>query len=49
MVPFDQREGVIWFNGEFVPGNQWVSPEHPYFQKSVPVLNTLSRSASLRP
>jgi peptide/nickel transport system substrate-binding protein len=27
----------VVFNGEFVPGNQWVSPEHPYFQKSVPV------------
>src|SRR5262249_45243337 len=24
-------------NGEFVPSNQWVSPEHPYFQKSFPV------------
>jgi peptide/nickel transport system substrate-binding protein len=27
----------VVFNGEFVPGNQWVSPEHPYFQKSFPV------------
>jgi peptide/nickel transport system substrate-binding protein len=25
------------FNGEFVPGNQWVSPENPYYQKSFPV------------
>ena len=25
------------FNGEFVPGNQWVSPEHPYYQKAFPV------------
>ncbi len=27
----------VVFDGEFVPGNQWVSPEHPYFQKSFPV------------
>ena len=27
----------VVFNGEFMPGNQWVSPEHPYFQKSFPV------------
>src|SRR2546421_7566314 len=27
----------VVFNGEFVPGNQWVSPEHPYFQQSFPV------------
>jgi peptide/nickel transport system substrate-binding protein len=27
----------VVFNGEFVPGNQWVSPEHPYYQKSFPV------------
>ncbi len=27
----------VVFNGEFVPGNQWVNPEHPYFQKSFPV------------
>ena len=25
------------FNGEFVPGNQWVNPEHPYYQKAFPV------------
>lgn len=25
------------FNGEFTPGNQWVSPEHPYYQKAFPV------------
>src|SRR6516164_8801257 len=33
------REAVnqVVFNGEFVPGNQWVSPEHPYYQKSFPV------------
>ena len=27
----------VVFNGEFAPGNQWVSPEHPYYQKSFPV------------
>ncbi len=27
----------VVFNGEFVPGNQWVSPENPYFQKRFPV------------
>lgn len=27
----------VVFNGEFVAGNQWVSPEHPYFQKKFPV------------
>jgi peptide/nickel transport system substrate-binding protein len=27
----------VVFNGEFMPGNQWVSPEHPFFQKSFPV------------
>jgi peptide/nickel transport system substrate-binding protein len=27
----------VVFNGEFVPGNQWVNPEHPYFQKDFPV------------
>ncbi|HZR72929.1 ABC transporter substrate-binding protein [Bradyrhizobium sp.] len=27
----------VVFNGEFVPGNQWVSPEHPYYQKTFPV------------
>src|SRR5947208_1347846 len=33
------REAVtqVVFNGEFVPGNQWVSPEHPYYQKTFPV------------
>src|SRR5581483_5436521 len=25
------------FNGEFVPGNQWVSPEHPFYQKAFPI------------
>ena len=27
----------VVFNGEFVPGNQWVSPENSYYQKSLPV------------
>src|ERR1700756_809530 len=27
----------VVFNGEFTPGNQWVSPEHPYYQKSFPI------------
>ena len=26
----------VVFNGEFVPGNQWVSPDNPYYQKSIP-------------
>jgi peptide/nickel transport system substrate-binding protein len=29
----------VVFNGEFTPGNQWVSPEHPYYQKTLPVPN----------
>jgi peptide/nickel transport system substrate-binding protein len=33
------REAVnqVVFNGEFTPGNQWVSPEHPFYQKAFPV------------
>jgi peptide/nickel transport system substrate-binding protein len=27
----------VVFNGEFVPGNQWVNPQHPYYQKSFAV------------
>jgi peptide/nickel transport system substrate-binding protein len=27
----------VVFNGEFKPGNQWISPEHPYFQSTLPV------------
>jgi peptide/nickel transport system substrate-binding protein len=27
----------VVFNGEFVPGNQWVSPENFYYQQSLPV------------
>jgi peptide/nickel transport system substrate-binding protein len=33
------REAInqVVFNGEFTPGNQWVSPQHPYYQKAFPV------------
>jgi len=27
----------VVFNGEFTPGNQWVSPANPYYQQSLPV------------
>jgi peptide/nickel transport system substrate-binding protein len=27
----------VVFNGEFTPGNQWVSPTHPYYQKTFPI------------
>jgi peptide/nickel transport system substrate-binding protein len=27
----------VVFNGEFVPGNQWISPQHPYYQQAFPV------------
>ncbi len=27
----------VVFNGEFRPGNQWISPDHPYYQKAFPV------------
>jgi peptide/nickel transport system substrate-binding protein len=27
----------VVFNGEFLPGNQWVSPENAYYQKDLPV------------
>ena len=27
----------VVFNGEFTPGNQWVSPENPYYQQAYPV------------
>jgi peptide/nickel transport system substrate-binding protein len=26
----------VVFNGEFKPGNQWISPAHPYYQKAFP-------------
>jgi peptide/nickel transport system substrate-binding protein len=32
------REAInqVVFNGEFKPGNQWVNPDHPYYQKAFP-------------
>jgi len=27
----------VVFNGEFIPGNQWINPDHPYYQKAFPV------------
>jgi peptide/nickel transport system substrate-binding protein len=27
----------VVFNGEFMPGNQWVNPDHPYYQKAYPI------------
>jgi len=27
----------VVFNGEFVPGNQWIHPGHPYYQAAFPV------------
>ena len=33
------REAInqVVFNGEFVPGNQWIGPDNFYYQKSLPV------------
>jgi len=33
------REAIsqVVFNGEFTPGNQWISPEHPFYQKAFPI------------
>jgi peptide/nickel transport system substrate-binding protein len=33
------REAInqVVYNGEFTPGNQWVSPSHPYYQKAFPI------------
>jgi peptide/nickel transport system substrate-binding protein len=33
------REAInqVVFNGEFKPGNQWINPDHPYYQKAYPV------------
>jgi peptide/nickel transport system substrate-binding protein len=33
------REAInqVVFNGEFTPGNQWISPSHPYYQKAFPI------------
>src|SRR3954468_14852233 len=27
----------VVFHGEFVPGNQWISPQSPYYQKDFPI------------
>src|SRR5207237_9437605 len=27
----------VVFNGESTPGNQWVSPQHPYYQQALPI------------
>ncbi len=33
------RQAIVQvvFNGEFTPGNQWVSPSHPMYQQSLPI------------
>jgi peptide/nickel transport system substrate-binding protein len=33
------REAInqVVFNGEFKPGDQWVNPDHPYYQKAFPI------------
>jgi peptide/nickel transport system substrate-binding protein len=33
------REAInqVVFNGEFKPGNQWVNPDHPYYQQAFPL------------
>jgi peptide/nickel transport system substrate-binding protein len=33
------REAItkVAFNGEFLPGNQWISPKNPYYQSRFPV------------
>ena len=33
------REAInqVVFNAEFKPGNQWVNPDHPYYQKAYPI------------
>src|SRR5262249_14249252 len=33
------REAInqVVFNGEVMPGNEWVNPEHPYYQKALPI------------
>jgi len=33
------RQAIVQvvFNGEFLPGNQWVSPQNPMYQQSVPI------------
>ncbi|GAC1496497.1 MAG: ABC transporter substrate-binding protein [Bradyrhizobium sp.] len=44
------REAInqVVFNGEFKPGNQWVSPDHPYYQKDFPVrLRDIAKAKAL--
>jgi peptide/nickel transport system substrate-binding protein len=33
------REAInqVVFNGEFKPGNQWLNPDHPYYQSAFPI------------
>src|ERR1700741_1826726 len=33
------REAInqVVFNGEFMPGNQWINPDHLYYQKDFPI------------
>jgi peptide/nickel transport system substrate-binding protein len=33
------RQAIVQvvFNGEYIPGNQWVQPQHPMYQQSMPV------------
>jgi peptide/nickel transport system substrate-binding protein len=33
------RQAIVQvvFNGEFIPGNQWVAPQHPMYQQSLPI------------
>jgi peptide/nickel transport system substrate-binding protein len=33
------REAInqVVFNGEFFPGNQWINPDNPYYQKNFPI------------
>ncbi len=40
----------VVFNGEFVPGNQWINPEHPYYQQafSVPKRDVAKAKALLK-
>ena len=27
----------VVFNGEFMPGNQWINPQHPFYQSAFPI------------
>ena len=33
------REAInqVVFNGEFMPGNQWINPQHPFYQSAFPI------------